>query len=256
MRAFIAFTKKEFLESLRTYRLIILLVVFLLLGVMSPLFAKLLPEILGSVDMGNGVVLTIPESGAMDSWTQFFKNVGQIGMLTLIITFCGIMANEFSRDTLINLLTKGMKRHTVILSKFLSASILWLASYLLCLGICYVYTVYYWPVNELHHVVVAFLAPWLFGELMIALLIFGGIVFKNFYGSLLTCGGVIIILNLIGIIPKSAKFNPVILSGGTPLSLLDSQIMIGEVIPAMGICVLMILSLMIASIVVFNKKQM
>jgi len=32
--------------------------------------------------------------------------------------------------------------------------------------------------------------------------------------------------------------------------------MIGEVIPAMGICVLMILSLMIASIVVFNKKQM
>ena len=223
MKAFIAFTKKEFLESIRTYRMVILAAVFLLLGVMSPLFAKMLPELLSEVDMGSGMTLTMPEPVAMDSWAQFFKNVGQIGALTLIITFCGITANEFSRGTLINLLTKGMKRHTVILSKFLSASVLWLGSYLLCLAACYAYTAYYWPANELNQAVVAFIAPWLFGELIIALLIFGGILFKSFYGSLLTCGGVIVILNLVGIIPNTAKFNPIALSGDT-LNLLNAQI--------------------------------
>ena len=254
MRAFIAFTRKEFVESLRTYRLIVLAAVFLLLGVMSPLFAKLLPELLNGADMGGGVILAMSEPVAMDSWAQFFKNVGQMGMLALIITFCGIMANEFSRGTLINLLTKGMKRHIVIWSKFLSASILWAVSYLLCLAVCYSYTAYYWPANILSHTLLAFFAPWLFGEFLIALLILGGVLFGNFYGSLLTCGGVIVVLNLLNIIPGAQKYNPVILSGDT-LNLLNAQKTVVDFMPAVLICAAATVLLLVTSVMVFNKKQ-
>jgi len=253
MKAFIAFTKKEFTESLRTYRLIVLMAVFLLLGIMSPLAAKMMPDILkGLAD--TGITITLPEPSAMDSWEQFFKNVGQMGMLALIITFCGIMANEFSRGTLINLLTKGMKRYTVILSKFLWASVLWAASYLLCLAVCYAYTVFYWPDSTLNHVFWAFFAPWLFGEFLIALLIFGGVLFKNFYGSLLSCGGVIIALNLVNILPKARKYNPVILAGDT-LNLLNAQKDVADFIPAVVICGAAVMVLIAASVGVFNKKQ-
>ena len=254
MKAFLAFTKKEFTESLRTYRLVILGAVFLLLGVMSPLTAKLLPEILGGLDMGGGVTLTLPEPAAMDSWAQFFKNVGQMGMLALIISFCGIMANEFSRGTLVNLLTKGMKRHTVILAKFLSASVLWAGSYLLCLAVCYAYTAYYWPASGLRHAFLAFLAPWLFGELLIALLIFGGMLSGNFYGSLGVCGGAVTALLLLNIAPKLQKHSPVVLASGT-LELLNAQKDAADFLPAMIICGAAVALLIAASVAMFHKKQ-
>ena len=254
MTAFISFTKKEFTESLRTYRLIILAAVFLLLGIMSPLFAKLLPALLGGMDMGGGMILTMPEPTAMDAWAQFFKNVGQMGMLALIITFCGITANELSRGTLINLLTKGMKRRTVIFSKFLTASVIWLGCYLLCLGVCYAYTAYFWPGAHLENVFLAFFAPWLFGEFLSALQLFGGVLFGNFYGSLLTSFGVVIAMSVLNIIPAVQKYNPLGLAGGT-LDLLSAQKGPGDFMPAMIICAGLAVLLLVGSVSVFNKKR-
>lgn len=254
MKSFAAFTKKEFTESLRTYRFVILAAVFVLLGVMSPLFAKIIPELLSGVDLGGGIVMTAPEPTAMDSWSQFFGNVGQMGMLALIITFSGIMANELSRGTLINLLTKGMKRYIVILSKFFSASLLWTLNYLLCLAVCFAYTTYYWPDGILSNAALAFSSLWLFGEFLIVLLIFGGTLFGNFYGSLLTCFGVIITLNLLNILPKVPKYNPISLAGGT-LNLLNSQREAADFIPAVIICIGLTVSLLAMAVIVFNKKR-
>ena len=254
MKAFNAFTKKEFLESVRSYRMVILAAVMFLLGTMSPLTAKLLPELISGVDLGGGMMLFLPEPTAFDSWTQFYSNVGQMGMLALIISFSGIMANELSRGTLVNLLTKGMKRHTVILSKFLAASVIWTGAYAICLTVCYVYTEFFWPAHELNNVFLAFISPWLFGELMIAILVFGGVLFGNFYGSLLSCFGIIITLATLNIVPTVQKFNPINLAGGT-LALLYDQSELSEFIPAAVICIAAILLLIATSIAVFNKKK-
>ncbi|GGC80334.1 ABC transporter permease [Enterococcus wangshanyuanii] len=255
MRAFIAFTKKELVESLRTYRFPVLITVFLLFGMMSPLFAKLLPEILKSLgDGGEGVVIKMPEPTAMDSWMQFFKNVGQMGMLVLIISFSGIMANELSKGTLINLLTKGMKRSTIILSKFFTASMIWLVSYGLCLIVCWGYTEYYWPSNGLENGFLAFSALWLFGELLIALLIFGGILFGKLSGSLITCLGAVGIFSIISLFPSLQKYNPIALSGDA-VNLLNAQKVAADFIPAMIICILLTAAMLITSILIFNKKH-
>ena len=254
MRAFAAFTKKEFTENLRTYKLLILAAVMVALGIMSPLVAKIMPDLLSGVDLGGGIILTMPEPVATDSWAQFFSNVAQMGMLALIITFCGIMSGELSKGTLINLLTKGMKRHTVILSKFLSASVIWLLSYLLCLAVCYAYTYYFWPDYAPNDALLVFSSVWLFGEMMIAVLIFGGAAFGSFYGGLLTCGGVVIALNLLNILPKVRRFNPVTLAGGT-LELLLGTKTAADFMPAMYICAGAVVFLIIASIVIFNKKK-
>jgi len=255
MKAFIAFTKKEFTESLRTYRLVILMAALLFFGILSPLTAKLLPEILGAIEIADGVVITLPEPSAMDSWAQFFSNIGQMGMLALIITFSGITANEISRGTLVNLLTKGMPRHTVIVSKFFTASVLWTIGYALCLVVCYAYTVFYWPADSISNVFLAFSSLWLFGVFLIAVLIFGGVLFGSFYGSLLFCFGVIIMMTLINIAPAVQKFNPISLAGAT-YSLLDNQRKAMDFIPAVIINVSAIAMFMTASIIVFNKKKL
>lgn len=253
MRSYIAFTKKEFTESFRTYRFVIMLAVFLLFGVMNPLFAKITPMLLESLNT-DGMMISIPEPAAIDSWAQFFNNVGQMGMVVLVILFAGIMANEFSRGTLVNILTKGMKRRTVILSKFTVATVIWTISYLLCLAVTYAYTVYFWENTGLHNVFLAFFSPWIFGVLLITLLILGGTLFKTFSGSLLLCGGAVVIMSLLNISPNLQKFNPITLSGDNTALLTNAKSAV-DFTPVLIICAVLIVLLTILSVVVFNKKQ-
>lgn len=253
MKQLTVFTKKELFESAATFKLYILIAVFLVLGMMSPLLTKLLPDIISSME-DTGIVIELPEQSAIDAWIQFFKNVSQMGMLILIIVFSGIMSGEFSKGTLINLLTKGLKRKTVILSKMLAATILWTVSYLVCLAVCYVYTAYFWGTGGLNHTLLAFIAPWLFGEFLIAVLIFGGTLFSNMYGSLLSCFAVVVVLNVISIIPNVAKYNPVSLAGGT-VALFAGTSEPSDFIPAVIICAVLIIALVVASIAIFNKKK-
>ena len=78
MRTLFAFTKKEMLEQLRTSKLVILGIVFLLFGVMNPAVAKLTPwlmEMLADTMEGSGLIITEVKVTALDSWVQFFKNL-------------------------------------------------------------------------------------------------------------------------------------------------------------------------------------
>ena len=252
MKPFIAFTKKEWMENLRTYRIYILVAVFLLMGILNPLSAFLLPELIGSMDLG-GIVIELPDPTAMDSWAQFFSNIS-LGMAALVISFCGIIANEINRGTLINLLTKGMKRQTVIWSKFFTATTIWTGVYLLCLIVTYAYTNHYWADTGMNHVFVTFLSPWLVGTLLIALLIFSGVITGTFSGTLLASGGVVVVLNLINFIPGVGRFNPMTLVSGT-FALLDSSAVVSDFLPAIYISVVSIISLLFISILIFNKKK-
>jgi ABC-2 type transport system permease protein len=253
MRAYFAFTKKEFTENFRTYKSLILLAVFLLFGMMSPFFAKFAPEIIQSLDLG-GIELTLPEPMAMDSWIQFFKNVGQMGLLVLAVVFAGIMSSEFSRGTLVNVLTKGLKRHIVIFSKLTAAALIWTASYLLCLAVTYGYTLYFWDMEELQNAFLAFISMWLFGLLLIALLILGGTLFKTFIGSLLLAGGAVGVMSLLNIIPKIQKYNPVALCSDN-IALLTGAKDVSDFIPAVIICIALVVALTTVSVVVFDRKQ-
>lgn len=254
MRAYFAFTKKEFTENLRTYKLYIMGLVFLLFGIMSPAIAKITPDILKSVSISGLKVDNTKVPDALDSWTQFFKNVGQMGLLVLVIVFCGIMANEFSRGTLINILTKGMKRSTAILSKFTMASIVWTLSYLLCFVICYFYTAYFWEMIGMNNVFLTFFSMWLFGVFLISILILGGTLFKNIYGSLLLAFVSVVVMSLINIVPEIKKFNPITLSIDN-MALLKAEKAVSDFVPAVIICAILIIASMAASIAVFNKKQ-
>lgn len=55
MSSYVAFTKKEFLEAYRTWKLLLFCIISVIIGMMNPLFAKLTPEIL----IGNGEQLPL-----------------------------------------------------------------------------------------------------------------------------------------------------------------------------------------------------
>jgi ABC-2 type transport system permease protein len=64
-------------------------VVFLFFGLLSPLTARYINEILAAV--GGGIDLVLPEPSYMDAWGQFFKNMSTC-MIVFIIMMTGCVA--------------------------------------------------------------------------------------------------------------------------------------------------------------------
>ena len=257
MRAFIAFSKKELIESVKTQRLTILLIVFAIFGIMNPLIALMLPNILAGAELAPSMVIELPEPTAIDSWMQFFGNVGQMGMIAVLLIFAGITATELSKGTLLPLLTKGLPRHSVIMAKFAVAFLVWSLAYLLCLGITQAYTAFYWdPVQmPLSYMLLAFAGPWIYGLLLIALLILGGVIVRGQYGSLLFTASLVLLMGVINIWPAANRFNPSTLAANV-VGLFTEQNVPADFTPAFIVSAIAIIACLVAAMLAFNKKQL
>ena len=102
--------RKELREQVRSYRLLVILLLFVFLGLASPLLAKLTPEILRTVGTGQGVVIEIPEPTALDAVAQYVKNLSQIALFVLIFLTMGTVAAEKERGTAAFVLVKPVSR--------------------------------------------------------------------------------------------------------------------------------------------------
>lgn len=254
MKSYIAFVKKEFLESIRTYKLMIILAVSLLFGMSNPVIAKLTPELMKVLET-QGIQITLPDPTAADSWIQFYKNMTGMQIIIFAILFSGVIATELSKGTLINMLTKGLSRKTVILSKLTSTSIIWTVSYVFCFGVTYAYTLFLLPNNDLPNIFFSAFCLWLFGIMLITIMILGGVLFANIFGSLLFTGGFTLLLTLINFIPKVSDYNPNKL-GTDNMQLLTGGIAKTDfVLPIIMACIVSIAAT-ISSLMLFNKKQL
>lgn len=254
MRAYLAFTKKEFLAALRTGKLWIMLSIFALLGLLNPLIAKFTPELLKKF-ANTGLVIQLPKPTALDSWTQYYKNMQQIGLVVLVILFIGLLANELNNGTLINLLTKGLKRSTVILAKLSAATILWTAGNVVAFLITYGYTRYYWSMPYGNHLVLGAILVWLFGLFLLITIILANILFISIPGSLLFVGGVVILLLLLTIFPKATLYNPLYLVEKN-MQLLTNQLKPTDFLKSIGSTLIISCIFLISSLLLFNKKAL
>ena len=146
MRQLRAMMKKELFEQLKTHRLVVMLLLFTLVGVLSPAFAKMTPWLLDLVsgDMAEtGIQIGNLEVTSLSSWTQYYKNM-QIILFVFLILYGGILTSEYQHGTLIILLSKGLKRHNILLPKYFALLLTWTFGCLISFGITFAYTVYFW----------------------------------------------------------------------------------------------------------------
>lgn len=254
MRAYLAFTVKEFIEGIRTYKFIALIVVFLIFGIMNPLAAKLLPELVDSL-AGGEIILTLTEPKAIDSWMQFFKNISQIGLIVTIILFSGIMAQEISKGTLINMITKGLSRTTVILAKFTYLALTWTLAYIVCALVTLGYTVYLFPDSSVNNLLFSLVALWLFGILLICVLLFAASMAKSSYACLLAVGLFVVILMVLSIIPSAHAYNPLSLATEST-ALMAGALNPDTLFPAIGISIVAAVVFVVLAVIVFRKRSL
>lgn len=253
MRSYIAFLKKEGIEVVRTHKLMLIVIVFVLIGMLNPITAKFTPQIIKEF-MPEGMVIAINEPTAVDSWMQFFSNVPQMGLIVLVILFSGIMSNEFAKGTLINMLTKGLSRRVVIYSKFSISLIIWTISYVLCFLVTFIYTDYFWDTSNINNLFLAIFLLWLFGTLLLSTIILGGVIFKSNYACLLFTGTIVALMFLINIVPAVSEYNPVFLVSNN-MQLIMDKIDIKEALRPIIIALAAILIEIYLSVKIFNKKE-
>lgn len=249
-----ALFKKEIMESVRNFKLFVLLTVFIIIGIISPLTALLMPDIMELVMEDARISFEPPPVAALDAYTQFFGNMNQLGLPILVIVTGSILTNEFSRNTLVNLLTKGLRRHNVMLVKFSYTVLMWTAAYAAGAVTAYLYTIYYWD-DELENILVAFSLTWVYGIFLISIIMLSSAIFRtSFLGVLFTALSVVILMIITSIYPPAAEYLPQYLITSNA-GLLTGEMIVSDVLPALLITAAVSILIFLLSTAVFNKAE-
>lgn len=255
MKSLLSFMKKEYLEAIRTGKIVILALLFVLFGIMNPAIAKLTPwmmEMLSDTMAESGLVVTNISVDAMTSWTQFFKNI-PIALIAFILIFSDIFTKEYKSGTLLLVLTKGLSRYKVVLAKTSLLWSLWTLGYGICFAITYGYNAYFWDNSVAQHLFFSVAIWWLFGIWVICLIVlFSSLLLNNTSVSLCT-GGIVVFAYLLSIIPKTKEYSPVILMNTN--SLLIGMDGTDAYIKAIVITIILCIICIAVSIPIINKKQ-
>ncbi|MGP3641566.1 ABC transporter permease subunit [Lentilactobacillus hilgardii] len=253
MNQLMIFIKKEFIESIKTKRFLIAEIIFVLFGLMNPLLAKLMPKIIGSA-LPKGVSAAIPAPTSLDSWTQFFKNMTQLGLIILVILFCDIVSHELANGYLINFLTKGLSRWVVVLSKQLLVWFVWTISLITTFLVTVGYTNYYFNDHLSRHLFPAVFALWLFGLLLMTVVVTGSTVSASGMKGLLITGGFYALGMFSTVFTGFKKINPFSLINQN-MQFLQGKQSFGEYGVALAITVILMLIGLAISLILFNRKR-
>lgn len=256
MRQLTALLRKEWMELIRTGKLVLLITIFILFGIMNPAIAKLTPwlmSLFAETLAESGMAITEVEVTALTSWTQFYKNIPMALILFLLI-FSGTLTNEYQKGTLVNLLTKGMSRWNVIAAKTVTVIALWSVCYWLCYGITYCYTVYFWDNSIVLHPHFAALCMYLAGVWLISLLLLCSALFSS--GSAVLAGTAILfaVFYLAGLLPPIKEYLPAQLL--TSQSLLFGAETLSDYQKALWITGLLSFGSILGAVWCFNRKAL
>ncbi len=130
MKAFLRFLGKESAEITRTWRLWVIGGVLLFLAVLSPLTAKAIPYLMKYASGGgSGIAITITRQVSyVDSYDQWIKNLGQVGMMLVVFASAGLIATERSSGTAALVVTKPVSRASFAVAKYVGQALLVIAS--------------------------------------------------------------------------------------------------------------------------------
>ena len=256
MRQLTAFIQKEFTEVTRNSKLLICAIIFILLGIMNPAIAKITPwlvEQFSNATSGAGMLIQTMEISALTSWEQFFKNM-PMGIVFFVLMFSGIVAAELQKGTLINIVTKGMPRWKIMVSKLILLLVLWTGMYFASYIITYVYNDFYWDNDTVNNIFFSVFCLYLFGVWLISLIILMSALADNSAAVSIGVCGVFLLSYLLGIIPTVQDYLPTKLKGWS--SLIYELAKPADFTGAIVVVAIWSLADIIMGIFIFNKKNL
>lgn len=122
------------------------------------------------------------------------------------------MSSEYSKGTLLLLVTKGLARPAVILTKYTVAAVSMTVSFWVSFVGAYGYTDHLWPDTSLSYIVPSAFFMWMIGFLYLSILILGCVLFKQTFTSILFTGGIVALFSIFSMVRPLSALNPIVLA--------------------------------------------
>jgi len=250
---FLAMLRKELVEQWRSRRLAAVAAVFLFFGFLSPLGAKLLPDLMKSLGDTGEIVIEFPTPTAQDGLLQHVKNTSQLGVFLAVLVTMGALAREKERGTAAMILSKPASRAHFLLSKFVALTLV----FGLCLALaglaCYYYTVVLFKgIGDARFVEMNLLLA-LFIEFYLAVTLLGSTIARS---QVLAGGlglGAVFVVAILGALPRIGAYMP------TALLEWARVLMVGSGEPAWGAVAVSLGGIIVclgAALVVFERQEL
>lgn len=245
---------KEWMEIVRTYRLLLVPLLFVLISLVGVIMIKMLPELIASsTDLPAGMVIEIPEPKVMDAVAAIMSQFDELGVIALILLFMGTIAGERASGVITTILIKPVSKWNYVGSKLLMAFFLVTVSYLLSIMVSWYY------LNQLFTEGIAW-QPFLTGSLVYLpkLLVFAAIILfcSSLTKSMLAAGGislaVTIALSAVSSVPWVQDHLPFGLGKPALAYMQEQSPEIGQPLLWAGI---MILVLYLASCAIISRRE-
>lgn len=255
MNTFLILLKKELTEQSKSKKLVILAFVFLFVAISSVVFAKIMPELLKSLNVQEqGIQFNLPAPSYKDAIDQFIKNISQLAIFIIIFLVAGAISDEKSKRTLELLLVKPVSRKTFVLAKFVSYFLSIGIVYAICSFIFYFYTVSLFGHFDLINFLVMAKMTLIYILLIVSVTIFGSTISSN---TIMAAGIGFVGMIIFGALPALFKQ----LSSYTPYRLIGDYKDImesgwhGDIWKPLIVSVVLIIALIISSISLMQKQE-
>ena len=222
MSVFVAY-RKEWLELIRTHRLLIVAIVLVFFGLTSPLLAKFTPEIITLIPGGEEISKIIPVPTVVDAIAQYVKNMGQFGIILALLLTMGAIAQEKDKGTAAMMLVKPLPRGAFLAAKFAGLASMFAISLAVAGIACYYYTLLLFEAMNILNWLVLNVLLFVYMLVFVALTLFCSTLTKSQAAAGGIALGLMVILGLIGAIPALGKYLPgELITWGTRLMLGDT----------------------------------
>lgn len=212
---YIVMVQKELLELIRSFKLLWVPLVFVLLGIMQPVSMHLMPLLLEKAgNLPQGAVIAIPKPQGAEVLAQTLQQFGTLGVLILVLVCMGAVSGERNSGAASLILVKpisflsfiGSKWTAMLLLSWFSLSVGYLASWY--------YTVLLIGEVSIIGVGKSLLIYGLWLTFVVTLtLMFSTLLRSPAAAAFSTLGGAVVLTLLAGIFPKQLGWSPGALSG-------------------------------------------
>ena len=249
--------RKELIQLWRTKMVLVIVGVFALFGMASPLLAYFLPQIIGSIEGAEMFKDLIPDPTITDAMTQYLKNISQFGFLIAILVGMGSIASEKEKGITEMILHKPLPRWAFILSKFTAQTLVYLVAFFVAEILAYFYImVLFEPIPfGLFTFINALLVLWLL--CFAAITILGSTVSRSIgtAAGISLAGSVVLMLS--AQIPNYGVISPQSLMGWAGLLGTNLQFSLDTSnFTALGASVVLIIMLLIWSVGLFEQQEL
>lgn len=247
---------KELLENWRNYKWVWFPLVFVLLAIMDPITTYYLPLIMDSVGgLPEGTVIDMPHPAPAEAIMMSLGQLSSLGVLVIVVMLMGTIANEIKSGVAELVLVKPVSYTNYITAKWVTYTLM--IYFALWLGLTmswYYITILFGPLDYTAVLqTIFFFGLWLLFVLTITI----------FYNTFIKVPGLVAALSIITLVAISIItdiFDHILTWSPVKLStyiqeMLISNVISTDLIMTASITILLIISLLIGSIYIFERKR-